>query len=62
MRINHARHQGAVSQIDDLGVRRMVYAGADLSDSFPFNEYFGWRKYLSVFDVQQPRRMEHDRM
>ena len=62
MSIDEPRKQSTIPQIDHLDVGRMFYRRTGLNDAFSFHQNLAGRDYAPIFDVQQPRRMQQDRM
>src|SRR5450631_1916775 len=60
MRIDQPRQQRAISEIDDLRARRMLYRRADFDDAVAFDQNFARLQDLAAFNVEQTRRMQHD--
>ncbi|MEO8895602.1 MAG: hypothetical protein ABI450_06960 [Rhizomicrobium sp.] len=62
MRIDQARHQSCVTQIDHLRVRRMLEFAADGSDALAFHQYFTGADDAPVCNIQQSRGMKDHRV
>jgi hypothetical protein len=60
VRIDQARQQGAVAQIDQLGGGRMRDRSAHFHDAFAGDEHLAGLKHLAGLDIQQARGAQHD--
>ncbi len=62
MRVDQARHQGGVAQIDHFGVRGMLHAAAGGRNAFAFDQDFTGTNDLAALHIQQPGGVQNDRM
>ena len=62
VRVNQPRHERTIAQIDNLGARLMFHLRTNFDDAITFDQNFAWLQESAVFNVEQPRRMQHDYM
>jgi hypothetical protein len=60
VRVDVARHQGGVAQVDDLGIGWNGGTGADRGDPGPLHHHQTRRGEVAAASVEQVRGLEHD--
>src|SRR5436309_3291714 len=61
MRIDKSRHECPVSQIDAFGACRASYFRTDFDNPFAPDKHFSGRDHSACFDIENARRVQHDR-
>ena len=60
VRVDQPWQQGAVAQVDDSCVGRMLDLCADRGDAFATHQHFARREHPAGIDIEQARRVQHD--
>jgi len=60
VRVDQARQQRAISQIDHFGSRRMLHRGSRFDNALALHQNFAGLQDASGLDVEQPRGAQHD--
>ena len=61
VRIDQPGKQRAIAQVDHLRTSRMLDRRSDLDDAFALHQDFSRRNHATSFNVQQARRVQHNR-
>src|ERR1700726_4478280 len=60
VRVNEARKQSGVAEVDEVRLVRVRHQGADFHDEVATHQDFPGRQRAARFDVEEPSGVEHD--